>query len=76
MSTRGISGYESFISYFLAQFGRISICGESFQHSNLPQRNGLCCDGDFQKLVIIQSTPQNLRDDDVKLTATDPSISV
>jgi len=76
MSTHHISLYESFVSHFLAQFGRISICGESFQRSNLPQRNRLCCDGDFQKLVIIQSIPQNPRDGAVKLTATDPSISV
>jgi hypothetical protein len=56
MSIRENSTHERNTSYFVAQFGGISICGESFQRLDFFPAIRLSHARGFQKLVRIQST--------------------
>jgi hypothetical protein len=62
MSTRLDFAHERIVSYFLAQFGGISICGESLQRLSFFPAIRLPHARSFQKLVRIQSTRDAARD--------------
>jgi hypothetical protein len=57
MSNPAIWTHERNTSYFLAQFGGISICGESFQRIRVSSESAARLTAPFQKLVRIQSIP-------------------
>jgi len=57
MSNRAIWAHERNTSHFVAQFGGISICGESNQRNSFSSNSAAHLTAPFQKLVRIQSIP-------------------
>jgi hypothetical protein len=57
ISNPAIWTHERNTSHFLAQFGGISICGESFQRIRFSRETAIHPSAPFQKLVRIQSIP-------------------